>query len=264
MMQLSDHATPVTDSGGSSPPLILLHGVGFDRLMWSATVPALTSVHRVVTYDLRGHGGAASAPGAFTYERFAGDLSDLLDALDLDRAHLAGLSFGGQVAQQFALSFPERVESLSLICTRASPFEEFASAAEAAEREGLASYVEPALARWFSPEALAAGDPAVSYARECILGVSTVTWAACLRLIARFDVLDRLAEITAPTRVIAAGLDTVATPRHMDEIAARISGASFHVVDGGRLLLCFERHAELAALLRSPERAPQWREIDVR
>ena len=230
-------------------PLVLVHGVSFDWRMWTLVVAALPASVRTIAYDLRGHGAARDAPGSPSPLLLAADLADLLDALELASARVAGLSYGGTVAQQFALTYPQRLAGLALVSTRASPFPPFADLAEAAERGGLESQVEPALARWFGPELVVEGGWPVTYARECLRTIPLATWTSALRAIAVFDVLDRLEQVSAPTRVIAAELDTVATPEHSRAIAARLPSGEFHAVHGGRHLLALQRPGELASLL---------------
>ena len=122
------------DSGRRGVPYVLVHGVSFDRRMWELVVPELPAGHRSIAYDLRGHGAAKEAAGEPT-PVLAADLRDLLDALGIERARISGLSYGGIVAEEFALTFPERLAALYLICTRASPFPPFEQTAEEAERE---------------------------------------------------------------------------------------------------------------------------------
>ncbi len=249
-LNLGDHETGLRSWGTDPEHLILVHGIGFDGVMWSQVGPAIAG-RTAVAYDLRGHGAAASAPEPFTYERFAEDLARVLDGLGVERAHIAGLSLGGQVALEFALRYPDRLSSLVLICTRASPFPAFSAAAEQAEAQGLASLAETALQRWFSPTALVEDTPAVAYARDRLASIDSSVWSACMRLIAGFDVIDRLGEVSAPTRVLAAELDSVASPDHMEEIAAQIPHADFLVIPGARHLVCFEQSNAVARALSS-------------
>lgn len=230
-------------------PLVLVHGVSFDWRMWTLVVDWLPDSVRTVTYDLRGHGTAKAAPGRPTPPVLAADLAALLDVLEIEGGWIAGLSYGGTVAQEFALAYPRLVASLALVSTRASPFPPFAAGADAAERDGVETQVEGAVERWFGPEAVADDGWPVQYARTCLRTIPLATWTAALRAIAAFDVLDRLRQISVPTQVVAAELDSVGRPEHMREIATRISGARFHVVRGAHHLLCFLRPQELASLL---------------
>jgi len=110
----------------SFPAVVLIHGHSLDLRMWERQVPALVAAgHRVVRYDVRGHGRSMIPPDGYTWENASADLGDLLDRLNvespaseslrLEAAHVVGLSMGGGIALQFALDFPRRVLSLTLV-----------------------------------------------------------------------------------------------------------------------------------------------------
>lgn len=142
---LTAQVTTGTTSGGlyyeisgSGPPVVLIHAFSVDRRMWDEQVVALQDRFRVIRYDLRGHGQSAPPSGPYTGY---GDLLSLLDELDMARASLVGLSAGAELAINFAIAHPDRVDRLVL----ASP--------------GLGGYAVPPL-DWFGPvgEALGAGN----------------------------------------------------------------------------------------------------------
>ena len=91
-IQLPDHSTTVLDSPGAEPPIVLLHGLALDAHMFKALTPQLTSHARVISYDLRGHGSAATAPRTISLKQVANDLASLLDALKIDAADKYGTS----------------------------------------------------------------------------------------------------------------------------------------------------------------------------
>ena len=122
------------------PPLVLLHGFTGNVGQWAAVRPLLAAEHRVVCYDLRGH-GRSDAPeelASYTMAAYVEDLRDLLDALAVGRAHVLGSGFGGMVALEFAFRYPERVASLLLADTSAGPRCIELSEAIAAREDGLA------------------------------------------------------------------------------------------------------------------------------
>jgi pimeloyl-ACP methyl ester carboxylesterase len=102
------------DDFGQGPPLVLIHGIFVSRLTWYPQISDFARTHRVITCDLRGHGESSVSKGAYSVALFAGDIISLLDALGLERAVCCGHSFGGMVAQELALSYPERVSGLIL------------------------------------------------------------------------------------------------------------------------------------------------------
>lgn len=98
-----------THGDPTAPPIVLIHGLGADHEMWRPQIVSLPGAgYFVIIPDLRGH-GASEAPAAFRIADCARDLRDLLSTLQLQRAHLIGVSMGGMVAQQFVarlLSIP--------------------------------------------------------------------------------------------------------------------------------------------------------------
>jgi pimeloyl-ACP methyl ester carboxylesterase len=106
-----------TVQAGSGPPLVAIHGLGATKGSFLPTVAALSEDHRVIAVDLPGFGDSDKPIGASYDARFfARAIVALLDALELDRAHLIGNSLGGRVALEVALEYPERVERLALLC----------------------------------------------------------------------------------------------------------------------------------------------------
>ncbi|HEY4245017.1 MAG TPA: alpha/beta hydrolase [Kofleriaceae bacterium] len=102
---------------GSGSPVVMLHGLLIGSLAaWYLTAaPALAASHRVVTFDLRGHGRSAVPPDGYGVASMARDLGGLVDALDLPPVDLVGHSWGGLVALRFALDHPARVRRLAIV-----------------------------------------------------------------------------------------------------------------------------------------------------
>ena len=103
------------DLPGTGTPVLLIHGIGSSMDTW-ADIPDRLAERgiRVVAVDLPGHGESSKGPGDYSLGSLASTLRDLLDHLDIDRAHLVGHSLGGGVSMQFAYQFPDRVASMLL------------------------------------------------------------------------------------------------------------------------------------------------------
>ncbi|MFB6105748.1 MAG: alpha/beta fold hydrolase [Halobacteriaceae archaeon] len=107
---------------GEGPVVVFVHASVLDHAMWDAQVEALSGDYATVTYDLRGHGRTGGSDRrAYSMRTYAADLHALLDALDVERAVLCGLSMGGCVAMTYAAAHPERVAGLVLADTFAPP-----------------------------------------------------------------------------------------------------------------------------------------------
>ena len=251
---LDDHQTLVLDAGRGGEPFLVIHALGVDRDMARGLLPRLSAERRTIAYDVRLHGAAAADPASFRLETCADDARTLLDRLGIQRAHVAGFSMGGAIAQHLALRHPERVASLSLLCTMArAPRDVYLERAATAERDGMEALVAPTLTRWFSAEALASDGWPVRYARRCIAEARVEYWAAAWRGLAEIDTLDRLGSIAAPTHVIAGEHDRSTPPEQMREIADGIPGSRFTVIAGAPHLAALELPGAVAdALLPIP------------
>jgi len=119
-----DGMTIAYDEAGDaeSPAVVLLHGFTSDHRMWAPVAGAFSEDYRVIAPDMRGH-GASTAPDdleSYTMEAYAEDIRALLDSVGVDVCAMAGCSFGGMVALQFATTWPERVAGLVLSDTSAA------------------------------------------------------------------------------------------------------------------------------------------------
>ena len=101
---------------GTGPVLVLLHGLGGSRLSWEPQLAGLAR-HRVVAWDMPGYGSSAALDGAVTFTTLADAVIDFLDTIGVDAVHLAGISFGGMIAQYVAARYPSRLLSLGLLST---------------------------------------------------------------------------------------------------------------------------------------------------
>ena len=113
-----DGAEIAWQSSGSGPAVLLIMGLAYPAASWFRQVPALAAKHRVITVDNRGAGDTGEVVGApYTVELMAADCLAVLDAAGEDQAHVVGISMGGLMAQEIALTHPERVASLALVAT---------------------------------------------------------------------------------------------------------------------------------------------------
>ncbi|MBE8521428.1 alpha/beta fold hydrolase [Amycolatopsis sp. H6(2020)] len=247
----SDHETTVTARGTRGPAVLLVHSLGLDRRMWDPVLDRLAEGRRVFAYDVRGHGNAAAAPLPFTMAATAADLVAVLDALELDTAHVAGLSLGGAIAQTAAVAAPGRFASLTVLAAPDRPvLAAFEERARIAETDGMTPLIQPTLERWFTPDALAADTDGVRYARECLASFVPSTWASIWRGYGGLDVYERLRDFPAPALALAGDADASITVEGMAAIAGRIGGgAKFEVVTGAPHIQTLERPGEVADAL---------------
>jgi 3-oxoadipate enol-lactonase len=249
LVRLADHETVVAQRGDTGPAVVLVHALGLDWRMWAPVMERLSPGRRVFAYDLRGHGWAAGSPAPFTMADIAADLLGVLDALDLDGAHVVGLSYGGGIVQTAATSNPERFESLALLATTYYPFDTFEARAQAGETDGMDAQIVPSLTRWFTPAALAVNGWGVRYARERVRRGNPADWAAAWRSFKGLDVQDRLGMLDIRTLVLAGELDASTTPEIMAGIAERVPGALYRQLPETPHMQTLERPELVAAAL---------------
>lgn len=114
---INEGATLYWEEHGAGPPVVLIMGLSFTLEMWFRVLPALASSYRVILFDNRGMGRSNVPRGPYSIRQMARDTTAVMDAAGVNSAHLIGASMGGIIAQELALSFPQRVRSLVLGCT---------------------------------------------------------------------------------------------------------------------------------------------------
>jgi pimeloyl-ACP methyl ester carboxylesterase len=119
---------------GRGTPLVLVHGLADDHRAWRNVLPPLMLRHRVILYDFRGHGQTTLGEADGSLAQLADDLGRLLDALELEKAPLAGFSLGGTIVMRFAIDHSDRIEKLLPIAT-SSATRESSSRARPASRQ---------------------------------------------------------------------------------------------------------------------------------
>jgi 3-oxoadipate enol-lactonase len=244
IVRLGDHETIVRDSGGSGVPMVLIHALSMDGSMWRQVLPRLSesSGGRVIAYDLRGHGYARGAPLTRDLQHLCSDLELLLNTLGIEKVDLCGASYGGAVAQYFALDFPRRTCSLAVLATAGKAPEVLSSRATRAEKDGMDSLVAESIIRWFLPDTIAENTWCVRYARGCVRRTRVEDWAAAWRAMAKLDCLDRLHELKVPVLSLSGKQDLSSTPPMMKAIADACTDtdADFVEVDPGTHMMVME------------------------
>jgi 3-oxoadipate enol-lactonase len=224
----------VQDGPPDAPVVVLGPSLGTDVGMFDAQVPALAGDHRVVRFDLRGHGGSQLVAGPCTVADLAGDVLGLMDDLGIMRFSYAGVSIGGAIGLELALTVPERVERLAVVAS-AAQFPDPGSYAERAHRvraQGTSFLLPSRTGTWFTAAFAAARPDETGRLLAMLRATPAEGYAACCDAIAAFDVRDRLDRIVAPTLVVAGAEDPAVTPDTARLIADLVPDARFVVVPG--------------------------------
>ena len=241
---------------GSGPAIVLLHGFPLAHRTWDAQAEALRSHARVVRFDLRGLGTTTATPGPYLMEQLAGDVVEILDALDIERAVLVGHSLGGYVALAFFRMFAERCSGLGFVCTSAgadSPERaaERRDLAARVEREGMEPIVESFVPKYFAPSVYRERPDLVDAATALVRQTVPAGAAAMLRGMAeRVDGSDLFEEMHVPVGVVAGARDAMFDPAKPRAIAEGVAGAEFDLLDCGHIPLREAPEALTASLER--------------
>ena len=225
---------------GSGEPLLMVMGLGGSSAGWAPELVAeLSRSFRTIIYDNRGTGQSDKPDEPYSLEMFAGDAMAVLDDLHLRRAHVFGVSMGGMIAQEIALQYSPRLQTLTLGYTTCGGRNAVPPPAESAKlltapRDGLSDadvirrgwplaytteYIERHRAELEAsiPRLLVNATPAFIFKRhlEATFGLKTY---------------DRLPLITMPTLVIAGAQDVLIPAQNSEILAARILQAKLHII----------------------------------
>jgi len=199
---------------GDGTPLVLTHGLGADLHFWDTSFETFAQHHRTLRWDVRGSGASDAPPGPYRPDDFSDDLLRLLDVLQIERAHLLGVSMGGVIAQRFALDHANRLLSLVLTSTSSE-----VGPRAVAMRQRLADQVEERgfdernsdASRAFAPSFAAHHADLVRRMGEVTRACDPKAYAAAARAVADYRWTSKLEGVHTPTLIIQ-GLDDLLTP----------------------------------------------------
>jgi 3-oxoadipate enol-lactonase len=233
---------------GAGSPLVLIQGLGYARWGWEPVVDLLAERYDVVLFDNRGIGESEAPAGPYTVAEMAADTRRVMDAAEVERAHVLGASLGGMIAQELALETPERVEKLVLACTTPGGASAAPMPAQTVQLMAEAPTLEPLVAlRRFVENALASDPPADTVERILTHRIEMAqppsAWLSQASAGAAFDAWDRLPELVSPTLVVHGTADVVVDPENARLLAERIPNAQLDLFPGcGHLLFWEEPH----------------------
>jgi len=241
------------ERAGTGPRVLFLNGSGSTLASVSPLIEILAGRFDLLAHDQRGLGRSAIPPGPYTMAQYASDALGLLDVVGWPTCRVLGISFGGMVAQELAVTAPHRVERLALLCTSAGggggssfPLHELADLSPSQRAETSVRLLDTR----FSGEWLAAhpGDQALVDAGAQRSGTPLSDEGRRgefeqLQARRHHDVWERLGHITCPTLVAAGRFDGIAPVANSEAIVASIAGAELRVYEGGHIFIAQDRRA---------------------
>ncbi|NIY65264.1 bifunctional 3-oxoadipate enol-lactonase/4-carboxymuconolactone decarboxylase PcaDC [Streptomyces malaysiensis] len=237
----------------TAPPLILGPSIGTSLAVWEPQLPALTRTHRILRWDLPGHGGSPAAllpsDGSATIGDLAALVLRLADEQGWERFAYAGVSIGGAVGLHLAAHHPERLTSLAVVCSSARFGDPAAWRERAAlvRAEGTEAMVASRPGTWFAHGF--AHTPVGAALIEDLRATDRAGYAACCDALAAYDITADLERIAVPTLVVAGRDDPATPPAHARRIADAVPGASLLEVAGAAHLAGVERPEPVTAAL---------------
>ena len=237
-----------------APAVLLIMGLAYPAAMWFRLVPALAERYRVIRVDNRGAGRTGDVPGApYTVETMAGDCLAVLDAAGVDAAHVVGISMGGLMAQEIALTAPERVLSLCLTATHPG------IAHAVVNPDAMAMLMKRGE---MTPQEAAEASVPYNYAPATSRERIEEDWAVRFPLAAtnegylaqamgtsQWDGFDRIPGITTRTLVLHGELDALVPPENGRILAERIPGAELVLVPDANHVLMTDQPEQVAKVL---------------
>jgi pimeloyl-ACP methyl ester carboxylesterase len=232
---------------------LFIHGLGSTTRDWESQVKEFSATHKVITFDVRGHGQSDKPPGPYTMSMFASDIAGLMKALGIESADVVGLSLGGGIAFALAVEYPRLVRRMVIVNSapelvvrslkdRVGIWQRFAIVQVLGMRR-----MGEVLSKRLFPEA----------SQEALRATFVERWAEndphpyqdAMRSMVGWSVADRLGEIKCPTLVVAAEYDY--TPISVKQAyAKRMPDARVAVIAGAHHATPVEKPAEFNAVLR--------------
>ena len=237
-----------------APPIVLIGGWASYRWIWFRQVPTFKEKYRVVAFDNRGAGRSSKPDYPYTIEMMAADTVGLMDTLNIEDAHILGISMGGLIAQQIAISYPDRVRSLILSSTNFGgsnyiPMDDRAMALLIALPTETISKEQAREMRYratFSPQFINENRPILDQIDEWAEKLPTPLFAQVHQSSAtgEFDSEAELSKITAPTLILHGDHDLAVPTKNGELLAERIPNSKLKVIKDAAHFVIIEKYEE--------------------
>lgn len=237
MTAVSNYRVHGSDAGDW---VTLSHPVGSSLDIWAGQIDALAREHRVLVYNLRGHGGDRREETSCTVDDLANDVLQLWQQLDIKRSHVVGLSLGGCVGVALAHHAPAQVQSLMVVNSRLevdqAASDMWLQRAQTVEQQGMDAILAPMLDRWLTPSFIAGNPEQVDRVRQTLLATSVNGFAACCRALSGMHQRDRLAGLTVPTFFMSGLADKAVPGLFLQDYARQNPAFEFAEVPGPHIV----------------------------
>lgn len=212
---------------------MLGHSLGTSAALWTDVLPLLAQSFRVICWELPGHGDSPSAANPFTI----GDLADAvighLDARGVERFFYAGVSIGGTVGIELALSHADKTAGAAILAAGSSVDspESWAQRAASVRANGTASLTAGSRQRWFAPGTHDHPER-IERALAALLDADDLSYAYACEALADYDVTTRLPEVTPPVLALWGQYDQLVPEQRSQQLAREVQNGSVRAIPG--------------------------------
>lgn len=243
---------------GTGEPLLLIAGFMCDRNYWSLLMPSLITQYQVIRFDNRGIGQSSVPDSPYTIQQMANDAIALLYVLGIEKVHVVGHSMGGKIAQELALTHPQRIKSLILLSSTAKGNEKYNSMiktwGDLAPKLDLELY-ERVILPWIFTDNFYTIPGIVDQLIEWAINYPYAPKPHGLyhqsRAILNHDTTDRLQYIKCPTLVLVGKQDILTPVQFSEQLAQGIPNAELVIIeDGGHSFLIESPEAVAQVMLK--------------
>ncbi|MBK6998149.1 MAG: alpha/beta fold hydrolase [Lewinellaceae bacterium] len=234
----------------NAPAIIFIHGFPFNKSMWNHQLEALQEQYRVIAYDVRGHGNSEAGDENFSIDLFSHDLLFLIDALDIEKPILCGLSMGGYIALNAIGKFPEHFSGLVLSdtqCIADTPEtrEKRMKAIESINTNGVEKYAEESIKNLFAVQSFSSKKEEISAIRKMIVETSIQSLSYTLfALSERKGTCSKLQDIKAPVLIMVGKEDKITPPAAAKMMHEKIQGSLLKIMEHSGHLSNLENPSE--------------------
>ena len=226
---------------GEGEPVVLIPGFAAGRWIWFKQTDELARHFRVIVFDPRGVSASDKPEGPQTISLLADDIAHLLQTIGIESAHIVGASFGGFVAQEFALKYPSMTRKLVLCCTsfggpnHVAPDRETLIALASTKGLNSEERMRANLLLAFTPEYIRTQTAEVDRVvhLRATNEVPEHVYMSQLQAAVSFNAEARVERITSPTLVLSGDADVIVPLQNSRNLAAKIPGAQLRIIQGG-------------------------------
>jgi 3-oxoadipate enol-lactonase len=239
--------------------IVLSHSLGSDASLWDRLANALSSDHRVICYDHRGHGDSDAPQGPYSMAELADDAERLLGEIDArfqsGPVVWIGLSLGGMVGQELALQCPQRLRGV-VIANACAGYSAEARAQwqqriASIESQGIDAVADATMERWFSNGFRADKAAAVARWRRRLASTPVAGYLGAIHAVMHHDTAARLPSISVPTLVIASSEDVSVPLAQSRAVSDAIGGAHWALIEDAAHLSVLEKPAAFESAIAS-------------